>query len=225
MRIHIIRHGITDAIENGIYASVTQMSVNQNGIDRLTENAADGIYPVPTANTLFVASNLERTSQTLEVLYGAATDAAGNPICLSIMTLGLFDEMDCGIYEGKGLKDLAADEWHTAWVKNLETARPPKGESAERVWKRYKEGFEKLHAFSAEDADVILASHGLAMGSVLNRLFGTKILDAVAQPGEGFTLELAFDAEGKLVPEQCRYLGKIHNPKRDDAVWKAPEVD
>ena len=64
--IHLIRHGITIANTNGIYAGITDYPLSKEGIYYLNE--LKGKYQYPKAEILYT-SPLKRCTETCEILY------------------------------------------------------------------------------------------------------------------------------------------------------------
>ena len=65
-KIHLLRHGLTEANERGWYLGLTDLPLSPSGLAALLEQKKKGGYP---GAVRFFTSPLTRCRQTLEVLY------------------------------------------------------------------------------------------------------------------------------------------------------------
>ena len=64
--IHLIRHGITKANEDGIYAGITDYSLSELGVDSIRKLIKEYKYP---DTSILYTSPLKRCIQTCEIIY------------------------------------------------------------------------------------------------------------------------------------------------------------
>ena len=96
-KIHLIRHGRTQANEEGLYVGRTDLPLSPGGLNALLALREGGGYP--TAGRFFT-SPLTRCRQTLEVLY---------PGCRQEVVEGLA-ECDFGDWDGRSVAELGGTE-------------------------------------------------------------------------------------------------------------------
>ena len=179
-KIHLIRHGLTDANERGLYIGRTDLPLSPAGLSRLLEMKKAGGYP-PARR--FFTSPLLRCRQTLEVLY---------PGCKAEILPGL-SECDFGEWEGKSVHELKADERFQEWIAGRRQEIPG-GESAQVFQERVTAEFEQLveTLMRAGDTDAVVCTHGgVVMLLMAKYALPRQPLQAWAGPdGGGFTLRV-----------------------------------
>ena len=179
-RIHLIRHGMTEANEQGLYIGKTDLPLSARGLRDLLDKKEEAIYPKATR---FFVSPLSRCRQTLEVLY---------PGCEPTVMEGLA-ECDFGVWDGRRVEDLKHDEEFGRWVRG-ELQEIPGGEAAEEFHTRVKAAFEALveYAMKMGDTDTVVCTHG----GVIMMIMATYALPRAdmsawgADSGCGFTLRV-----------------------------------
>ena len=129
-KIHLIRHGLTEANEKGLYIGKTDLPLSPAGLRDLLDKKQEAIYP---GATRFYTSPLSRCRQTLEVLY---------PGCEPTVLSGLA-ECDFGAWEGKSAAELQHDSEFQQWISG-ELRDIPGGEVTEIFQKRVMAAFESL---------------------------------------------------------------------------------
>ena len=92
-KIHLIRHGRTQANEEGLYVGRTDLPLSPGGLNALLALREGGGYP--TAGRFFT-SPLTRCRQTLEVLYPGCRQEVGEGLA----------ECDFGRWEGRSAASL-----------------------------------------------------------------------------------------------------------------------
>ena len=147
-KIHLIRHGMTEANETGLYIGTTDLPLSPAGLRDLLDKKEEAIYPEATR---FYASPLSRCRQTLEVLY---------PGCEPTVLSGLA-ECDFGIWEGKSAAELQDDEEFRQFIAG-ELSAIPGGEVTEMFQKRVMAAFEALveETMKSGDSDAGVCTHG-----------------------------------------------------------------
>ncbi|MBP3435882.1 MAG: histidine phosphatase family protein [Clostridia bacterium] len=179
-KIHLIRHGMTEANEKGWYLGTTDLPLSPAGLRDLLDKKQEALYPEATR---FYASPLSRCRQTLEVLY---------PGCEPTLLSGLA-ECDFGVWEGKSAAELQNDEEFQRWIRG-ELTDIPGGEVMEIFQKRVMAAFESLveEVMRNGDSDTVVCTHG----GVIMLIMAAYALPRAdmsawgAESGCGFTLRV-----------------------------------
>lgn len=179
-KIHLIRHGQTEANAKGLYIGLTDLPLSPEGLGELLELKKNFVYP---GALRFFTSPLTRCRQTLEVLY---------PGCRQEVIDGLA-ECDFGDWDGRSIGELKSDPEFRRWMAG-EAVSIPDGESPEKFQKRVMEAFEGVvnGLLRAGDTEAVICTHGgvismILMAYALPRL---EMSDCVAAAGNGFTLRV-----------------------------------
>lgn len=179
-KIHLIRHGRTEANEKGLYIGLTDLPLSPEGLRELLELKEKYEYP---GAARFFTSPLTRCRQTLEVLY---------PGCHPEVVEGLA-ECDFGDWDGRSVAELQSDPLFLRWMAGDKVSIPD-GESAEAFQKRVMEAFEEVvrELMRTGDTEAVICTHGgvimlILMAYALPRL---EMSDCVAESGNGFTLRI-----------------------------------
>lgn len=178
-RIHLIRHGQTDANRRGEYVGRTDYDLCAQGIRDLLELRDSAVYP--QVDRVY-CSPLGRCIQTAGVLYpGCQLDVAPG-----------FVELDFGDFEGKTYEELKDREDFRQWLQNSMTSAPPGGEDGESFMARIVSGLQQVLKDMMEESltDVAVITHG---GVIMTLLHGVGLPKAPfgtwrADNGQGFTL-------------------------------------
>ena len=180
-KIHLIRHGRTQANEEGLYVGRTDLPLSPGGLNALLALREGGGYP--TAGRFFT-SPLTRCRQTLEVLY---------PGCRQEVVEGLA-ECDFGDWDGRSVAELQSDPLFLRWMAGDSGVKIPDGENADAFQKRVMAAFEELvqELMRSGDTEAVVCTHGgvimlLMMAYALPKL---EMSDCVAESGNGFTLRI-----------------------------------
>lgn len=179
-RFHLIRHGMTDANEQGLYIGKTDLPLSARGLRDLLNKKEEAVYP---SATRFFVSPLTRCRQTLEVLY---------PGCEFTVMEGLA-ECDFGVWDGRRVEDLKNDELFARWLSG-ELRDIPGGERTEDFQARVMAAFEALveYAMKQGDSDTVICTHG----GVIMMIMAAYALPRAdmsawgAENGCGFTLRI-----------------------------------
>ncbi len=179
-KIHLIRHGLTEANEKGEYLGKTDLPLSPAGLADLLQKKQQAIYPKATR---FYTGPLTRCKQTLSVLYPDATahEAAG------------LTECDFGDWDGKTAAQLQHDEAFRAWIAGT-NSEIPNGENAADFQKRVMEEFERIvqEVLRSGDTDTVICTHGgVIMLLMAAYAFPRAEMSAWgAESGCGFTLRI-----------------------------------
>ena len=181
-RIHLIRHGITQANLRREYVGRTDYDLCPEGIRQLIEMREK--YDYPPADRIF-CSPLARCIQTAGILY---------PDCQKLTVNRNFLELDFGEFEGKTYDQLKDREDYGRWLSNSHTTAPPGGENGEEFLQRIVVGLNEVFAQMMEENldDAVIITHGGVIMSLLHAVglpktqFGTWY----ANNGEGYTIAM-----------------------------------
>ena len=179
-KIHLIRHGMTEANQDGRYIGRTDLPLSPEGLAALLALKDKYQYP---GGVRFFSSPLTRCRQTLEVLY---------PGCQPTLVEGL-SECDFGEWEGKRLMDLKGDERFLRWMEGADRSIPG-GEDSEQFRARVCAAFEGIvnDLIHAGNTEAVICTHGGVI-TMLMQLYGLPRLDpkdCLAAAGQGFTLRV-----------------------------------
>lgn len=179
LKIHLIRHGATDANYKGMYiGSKTDMPLNPEGFNELRLLKEDLEYP--DIEVLYSAPML-RCRQTASLLY-PDTD---------IVPVHNLTEYDFGDFEGKTAAELEANPAFCDWAAGKRTA-PPNGEDNSDFIKRLCLGLNQIVLDMIEHGNT---SAGVIMhgGAIMMLLSACAVprrrpVEWTADPGRGYTL-------------------------------------
>ena len=179
-KIHLIRHGTTEANQDGRYIGRTDLPLSPEGLSALLALKDQYQYP---GGVRFFTSPLTRCKQTLEVLY---------PNCQPEVVDGL-RECDFGDWEGKSIRDLKNDESFLQWMEG-KTKKIPNGEDTEGFHTRVCAAFESIVSdlLHSGDTEAVICTHGGVI-TLLMQLYSLPRLDpkdCLAAAGQGFTLRV-----------------------------------
>lgn len=199
-RISIIRHGMTEANETGIYIGSTDMPLSRKGAGELAAKMDEFDYP--SVQRVY-SSPLCRCTETAEILF---------PGIELIKSDGL-RELNFGEFEGKTVDELINRDDYKSWLKGGKNTRPPKGESLEEMTART---FSALHNIITDmmQNSITQAAIITHAGIITNMLLGfgipkydPKYLQAKA--GEGFdimvTTQMWLNSQAFEIMGYCPY--------------------
>ena len=177
MRLHIIRHGMTEANEKHLYCGHTDLPLSGQGRNSLVALKETLIYPTAA---IHITSGLTRTFETLYILYERKPD----------LIIEEFKEMDFGDFEMKSYEDLKDEPAYQHWINGGSSATCPRGESRDGFKNRVTAGLNKLSCLNAESA--IVVCHGGVIVSIMEQLFPTEKNFYEWQPGfgRGYTFDI-----------------------------------
>ena len=179
-KIHLLRHGLTEANDTGVYIGRTDLPLSPRGLSLLLDMKREFCYPTATR---FFTSPLLRCRQTLEVLY---------PGCDPEIVEGLA-ECDFGEWEGRAVSQLKHDERFQEWVDGTST-KIPGGEDTAAFQQRVMQAFEQTveQILRSGDTDTVICTHG-GIIMLLMTAYGLPQLamkEWVTSDGAGFTLRI-----------------------------------
>ena len=172
-KIHLLRHGLTEANDNGTYIGRTDLPLSPRGLSLLLDMKKQFTYP---GAVRFFTSPLLRCRQTLEVLY---------PGCEPEVVEGLA-ECDFGEWEGRSVAQLKYDEQFQNWVSGGEDT----AQFQQRVMSAFEQTVEQILRSGATDS--VICTHGGVI-MLLMTAYGLPQLpmkEWVTSDGAGFTLRI-----------------------------------
>ncbi len=119
-RLTLIRHGRTDANDNGIYIGRTDYPLSEKGAAELTNKMDAFIYP---SVAKVYSSPLRRCTETAEILFPDK----------DIMCIDHLIEMNLGKFDGKSAAELIDLPEFKEWLKGGAECAPPEGENIQDV--------------------------------------------------------------------------------------------
>lgn len=122
-RISILRHGITEANENGIYIGKTDLPLSDAGREMLEDKFDQLEYPKVQR---VYSSPLERAVQSAEILFPDR----------EIVIVDDLREMDFGVFEGLPAEELIQLDSYKKWLKGGLDNPPPNGETLRNMMTR-----------------------------------------------------------------------------------------
>ena len=122
-RLSILRHGITEANENGIYIGKTDYPLSEAGREALQDKY--DLLEYPKVQRVY-SSPLERAVQSAEILFPDR----------EIVIVDDLREMDFGIFEGLPAEELIGLDSYKKWLKGGLDNPPPNGESLRSMMTR-----------------------------------------------------------------------------------------
>ena len=150
MTIYLIRHGKTEANEQHLYCGSTDLPLSEAGRAELQN------LHYEIKNVRFLTSGMQRTNETLQVLFGEVPYEADPR----------FREVDFGNFEMHSYDQLKDRPDYQAWITGDNEANiPPRGESGHQMKVRV------LEAFSEIKEDTCLIAHGGVIACIMEHLF------------------------------------------------------
>ena len=186
-RIHLIRHGTTEANTAKMYYGSTDVPLSNEGIDIITDLVAAKKYPKADGASLYT-TGLLRTEQTFFLIYG----------CRDHLAVPELREYHFGDFEMKTHDQLMDNEEYQAWINDTKGMTPcPKGESPNDFRARISAGFSNIlesHK-SKENCDKrsIIICHGGVISLIMGICFPhseKNIFQWQPEPGRGYTIHI-----------------------------------
>lgn len=179
LKIHLIRHGATDANILGQYiGSATDMPLSPEGFNELRMLKDDIEYP--EIDVLY-SSPLLRCRQTAAILYPEK----------EIIPVENFKEYDFGDFEGKTAAELEGNPYFADWASGKLTA-PPNGEENSDFIKRLCVGLNQvvLHMIESGNYNAGVIMHGGAIMMLLSACAvpRRRPVEWTSDSGKGYSL-------------------------------------
>ncbi|MGN0665264.1 MAG: histidine phosphatase family protein [Huintestinicola sp.] len=197
-RISFLRHGRTEANENGTYIGKTDLPLSEEGREELREKVETHEYPKVQR---VYSSPLERAVQSAEILFPDR----------EIVIVEDLREMDFGGFEGLGVEELIKLDSYKNWLKGGLDNAPPGGESMREVVLRC---YAAINAIVMDMMRENLTHTGIVThsGILMNIMscFGLpklKPMEFACEVGEGY--EVLVTAQMWQTANAFEILGKI----------------
>ncbi len=187
MKLYLIRHAKSIANEMQVYSGSTDISLTQEGIEKIEQLKQEAIYPNVKDIDVFYTSELKRTKQTLNIIYP-------NVAYKSIKEL---NEVDFGMYEMKFYKDVEHYKHYIEWHKRerFTMLDSPEGENVEMVLARIYTAFYNIFAEMKEQSynSAAIVIHGAIMSIIMEHFY--KLTEGynswLPTNGRGYMVEFA----------------------------------
>ncbi len=178
-KIHLIRHGLTEGNEQGLYiGNRTDLPLSQSGKRELINLRNEFEYP---SVSKVYTSPLLRAKQSAEIIYPGFEPAVINELT----------EYDFGAFEGKTAAELEETEEYIDWTSGKIPA-PPMGESNTEFTKRIALGFNEIVLDMMNEG--IRSSAAIMHGGAIMMLLSAcavprkRSLEWASEPGRGFSV-------------------------------------
>lgn len=177
--LSIIRHGRTEANDNGIYIGRTDYPLSEKGIAELYSKMDEFVYP---GVAKVYSSPLRRCTETAEILFPDK----------DIQCIDNLIEMDLGKFDGKSADELIDLPEFKEWLKGGMECAPPEGESVQDIQLRIFKALAVIIKDMMENdlRHCAVVTHG---GIITNMIAGFGIpkvdpKDLQAAFGEGYDI-------------------------------------
>ncbi len=178
-RISILRHGLTEANENGIYIGKTDLPLSEAGREALQDKYDQLEYPKVQR---VYSSPLERAIQSAEILFPER----------EIVIVDDLREMDFGVFEGLPAEELINLDSYKKWLKGGLDNPPPNGETLRSMMLRCYSALNLiiLDMMKSGFTHTGVVTHS---GILMNMMscFGLpkmKPMQFACEPGEGYEI-------------------------------------
>ena len=178
-RLSILRHGLTEANENGTYIGKTDLPLSEAGREALQDKYAACEYPKVQR---VYSSPLERAVQSAEILFPDR----------EIVIVDDLREMDFGVFENVSVDDLITLDSYKKWLKGGLDNPPPNGESLRNMMLRCYSALN-LMILNMMNEGITHAGVVTHSGILMNMMscFGLpkkKPMEFACDPGEGYEI-------------------------------------
>lgn len=130
-RISVLRHGMTDANEKGIYIGKTDLPLSPKGAAEIAAKTDEFYYP---AVHRVYSSPLKRCTETAEIIFPET----------EIVKVDDMRELDFGDFENKSVEELINNPDYRKWLKGGKDTRTPNGESLGEMTARTYTGLHSI---------------------------------------------------------------------------------
>lgn len=206
-RISVIRHGMTEANEKGIYIGRTDVPLSAKGAGEIASKMDEFFYP--SVHRVY-SSPLKRCTETADILFPETE------LCISED----MRELDFGDFENKSVDELINNPDYKKWLKGGKNSHAPNGESLEEMTARVYRGLHNIIMDMMNDGIThsALITHAGIISNMLS-CFGLPKYDPKtlnAPFGEGFdiivTAQMWLNSQAFEILGYCPY-DKIPDPE------------
>lgn len=197
-RIHLIRHGKTEANEKGIYIGNTDFPLSEEGRRELADKLDEFEYP--RVQRVY-SSPLKRCLETAEILFEKCETIAVHDL----------RELDFGEFEGKSVEELINRDDYKEWLKGGIDNSPPGGESIGEMIARVYQALDRiiLNMMNDDIEEAAIVTHSGIIANIIS-CFGLpkyKPNEVTCGVGEGF--EVMVTAQFWQQSQAFEILGRI----------------
>ena len=178
-RISILRHGLTEANENGIYIGKTDLPLSETGREALEDKYDQ--YEYPKVQRVY-SSPLERAVQSAEILFPER----------EIVIVDDLREMDFGVFEGLPAEELIQLDSYKKWLRGGLDNPPPNGETLRSMMMRCYSALNLIIMDMMKNGYThtgVVTHSGILMNMM--SCFGLpkmKPMEFACDPGEGYEI-------------------------------------
>lgn len=208
-RLSIIRHGRTDANDNGVYIGKTDWPLSKTGVRELQDKLDELTYPKVQR---VYSSPLKRCIQTADVIFPHK----------ELLTVDDLRELDFGDFEGKTVDELINRDDYKSWLRGGIDNCAPNGESlAELSLRSFKALEEIIMDMMREDlTNCAVITHSGVLTNMMS-CFGIpkyKPEQLACDAGEGY--EIIITAQMWQRSQAFEIIGKVpYYPEQEDIAW------
>lgn len=210
--LYLIRHGITAANLNGLYAGGgTDLPLCPEGREDLEQLKRQFVYP--KVDTVFL-SPMARAQQTAEILF----PDAGKRLVIDDLRENHFGE-----FEGRTIQELKTDPHFQLWMDPAKKYQPVGGESAQDFHQRCARTFLRMFEYMMKAGidKAACVTHGGVIMSMLAQqaLPRRRPEDWMADPGCGYQLQTSaamWMRDGLAEAVRILPFGYMDPPDEDD---------
>lgn len=212
-RISVIRHGMTEANEKGIYIGNTDLPLSSRGAGELAARMDEFDYP--SVHRVYT-SPLRRCTETADILFPET----------EIIPVDDLRELNMGAFENKSHEELLGREDFRNWLKGGKDNRPPGGESLEELTARTYKAIHEIIIDMMNNGltHCAIVTHAGVISNMLS-CFGIPKYDPKylnAGPGEGFdilaTAQMWLNSQAFEILGYCPYE---RIPDADEENWQS----
>ncbi len=186
-KIHLIRHGTTEANTAKLYYGSTDIPLSNEGVNIIADLTAARVYPIADGAELYT-TGLLRTEQTFFLIYG----------CREHYAVPELREYHFGEFEMKTHDQLVEKEEYQAWINDTKGMTPcPKGESPNdfraRISGSFSKILEKHQGEENRDKNSIIVCHGGVISLIMGLCFPhseKNIFQWQPEPGRGYSIHI-----------------------------------
>ena len=187
VELYLIRHGYTRANEEHLYLGRTDMGLSERGKRELL--VVEKTLRDKRKNCeFFFTGPMKRCRESADLLFGDVEK----------IVIPQWTEMDFGLFECKGYKELSKDPRYQAWIDSGGTMAFPEGESREDFIDRSCEGLEILMEYIHGKSAMALL-HGGNIMAIMSKYGDGNYYDYQVKPGKGYRCVFETGDEIKLV--------------------------
>lgn len=197
-RISLLRHGMTEANEKGIYIGRrTDTPLSDKGTAELCAKMDEFDYPI--VHRVY-SSPLKRCTETAEILFPSTEMSIVEDL----------SELDMGEFENRSVSELIDREDYKKWLKGGKDTRPPGGESLEELTARSYRAIHEIIMDMMNDGltHCAVITHAGIISNMLSCFGLPKYDPKYLNPATGEGFEIIVTAQMWLTSQAFEILGR-----------------